>query len=103
MDTTEDRKGRFPLDSVSFVLASPSRWRLLEALSEGGPFSVDELARRIGLKPSTASKHMLILAKAGLAKSGKGRLYTLAPGLLAADGSRDVALGRCTLHFGGGE
>ena len=84
------------------LLASETRWRLLEELSKGGIFSVSELAAAAGVKQSAASLHMILLKKAGIAVQGKGRLYTLAPGLLAAEGGRDVALGRCTLHFGGG-
>ncbi len=53
-----------------------------------------------GVVLSAASKHMYFLKKAGVVSQGKGRLYEIAPGLLAEDGSRDVRLGRCTLHFG---
>ncbi len=100
MDPKNDGRGLTGVEELAFALASVSRWRLLQALSEGGTFSVSELAKRLGLKQSTASKHMLLLAKAGIVRSGKGRLYELSPGLLAGDGSRDVRLGLCTLHFG---
>jgi DNA-binding transcriptional ArsR family regulator len=94
--------GKAGVGTLAKLLASETRWRLLEELSKGGIFSVSELAAAAGVKQSAASLHMILLKKAGIAVQGKGRLYTLAPGLLAAEGGRDVALGRCTLHFGGG-
>lgn len=94
--------GKDGMGTWARLLASEARWRLLEELSKGGIFSVTELAQAAGLRQPAASLHMIRLKKAGIVVQGKGRLYTLAPGLLAADGGRDVALGRCTLHFGGG-
>jgi hypothetical protein len=38
--------------------------------------------------------------KAGIVAQGKGRLYTLAPGVLAEGGGRVVRLGICKLRFG---
>ena len=81
------------------VLASETRWRLLEEFSKGGVFSVQELARGLGIAQGTASGHMRVLRRAGIVAQGKGRLYSLAPGLLAE--GRELRLGMCTLRFGG--
>lgn len=82
------------------TLASETRWRLLEEFSKGGVFSVQELARGLGIAQGTASGHMRVLREAGIVTQGKGRLYTLAPGILAEGESREVRLGICTLRFG---
>lgn len=82
------------------VLGSETRWRLLEELSKGGVFSVGELAEAVGIRQATASGHMIRMKAAGIVVQGKGRLYTLAPGVLAEDGGREVRLGICTLRLG---
>lgn len=87
---------------LSEVLSSETRWRLLEELSKGGVFSVTDLARTVGVRMGTASGHMILMKKAGIVTQGKGRLYTLAPGVLAEDGGRELRLGVCTLRFGEG-
>jgi DNA-binding transcriptional ArsR family regulator len=88
------------MGALARLLASEARWRLLEELSKGGIFSVTELAKAAGLSQPAASLHMIRLRKAGIAVQGKGRLYTLAPGVLAEGEGREVRLGICTLDFG---
>lgn len=95
--TEKDAKG-----ILAKLLASESRWRLLEELSKGGVFSVTELAKVAGLSQPAASLHMIRLREAGIVVQGKGRLYTLAPGVLAEGGGRELRMGICTLRFGGG-
>ena len=53
-----------------------------------------------GYAQTATSKHMIRLKKAGIAVQGKGRLYTLAPGILAEGEGRVVRLGICTIKFG---
>ena len=95
-----EETGRFTKAVLAEALGSVTRWKLLEELSKGGLFTVAELAKAAGVTGSTGSQHMLLLARAGIAVSGKGRLYSLAPGILAEGGGRELRLGACTLRFG---
>jgi len=47
------------------ALASPSRWRILEYLAEGGR-AVSEVAQALGMPPSTAAAQIRILEEANL-------------------------------------
>ena len=59
------------------VLGEPARIKLLDAL-RAGPSSVSELAARLGLSQQNASKHLGVLATAGLVKrtrAGNNAVY----------------------------
>ena len=92
--------GEVGMEALAEALSSVTRWKILRKLAEGGFYTPAELARAAGVKRSTASNHLMVLRRTGLVRYGKARLYELAPGALAEDGSRDVRLGLCTLHFG---
>lgn len=62
------------------VLGEPARIRLLEAL-RSGPAGVSELGARVGLSQQNASKHLGVLAGAGLVertRAGNTVLYAIA-------------------------
>ena len=99
MKSSDD--GSFAMGVLARVLGVEARWRMLEVASAGGWFSVTELAGKAGVSVSAGSKHVGVLLDAGIFVRGKGRLVTLAPGVLAEDGRREVRLGRCRLDFGG--
>jgi len=80
------------------ALSDPNRLRALAAL-RGGELCVCQIVALLGLAPSTVSKHMSLLAEAGLVTAGKrgrwvyyqlaeagsetiGRLLALLPALL---------------------
>lgn len=48
------------------VLSEPARIRLLDALRTTGPASVGELGARLGMSQQNTSKHLGVLAAAGL-------------------------------------
>jgi DNA-binding transcriptional ArsR family regulator len=48
------------------AIGSPLRGRMLAELSSGEPHMVNELARKAGCTPATASKHLALLRRAGL-------------------------------------
>ena len=87
------------LENLLSAIANPVRWRLLGLLADGRAWAVIDLGKRLGQSRSAVSKHVILLKKAGLVVQGPGRLYELAPGLKPGDGSRDIRLGHCTLHF----
>ena len=93
--------GSFGMGVLARVLGVEARWRMLEVASAGGWFAVTELSKTAGVTVSAGSKHVGVLVEAGILVRGKGRLVTLAPGVLAEDGRREVRLGRCRLDFGG--
>ena len=62
------------------VLGEPARIRLLDAL-RSGPAGVSELGSRVGLSQQNASKHLGVLAAAGLVertRAGNAVLYSIA-------------------------
>lgn len=61
------------------VLGEPTRIRLLDAL-RAGPAGVTELAARVGLSQQNASKHLGVLAAAGLVerrRAGSAAIYAI--------------------------
>jgi DNA-binding transcriptional ArsR family regulator len=61
------------------VLGEPARIRLLDAL-RSGPAGVTELGERVGLSQQNASKHLGVLASAGLVertRAGNAVLYAI--------------------------
>ncbi|WP_405613547.1 metalloregulator ArsR/SmtB family transcription factor [Streptomyces sp. NBC_01511] len=75
MPTTEVHQ-----DQVFAALASPVRRTVLRLLSEGGPQSVNDLARHFDMTRPSFSEHLRVLREAGLAtesRSGRRRLYRL--------------------------
>lgn len=74
------------LVTVASALASPSRAAIVGALMSGTAHTGRELARHVGVAPSTASEHLGVLIDAGLVEveaQGRSRYFRLA--------SRDVA------------
>ena len=72
-------------DDIFEALGEPVRRRILELLSEG-PSPVGELAARLPVGRPAVSKHLRVLAGAGLIScrsAGTRNLYALAPGGLA--------------------
>lgn len=67
------------LEAISFALSQPVRWRMLAMMAEGAPLAAKDVAKRLGMKRPTASEHLILLRKAGLAVQGAARLYTSRP------------------------
>ena len=75
-----------PADQVFDALGEPVRRRILELLRDG-PTPVTELASRLPVGRPAVSKHLRVLADAGLVQhtsAGTRNFYVLAPGGLAA-------------------
>ena len=87
------------LDVLSTILHEPARWMVFRELAKGEPLPVQELARRAGKSPAVMSKHMRMIRRAGLAVTGYGRLYRLAPGVRVDVEARVIDLGHCLLRL----
>ena len=88
-----------PLESLTFILAEATRWRILAELSLGEPRMVVELARKLGRTPTNISKHLTVLRDAGLVVAGSGRLYRIADAFRPATGQREIDFGVCLLRL----
>lgn len=88
-----------PLKHLATLLATPSRWLILQELAKGEPLPVTVIAQRIGQSPDSTSKQLAILRRIGVVITGYGRLYTFSPPFRPAPGTRTISLGPCTLHF----
>jgi DNA-binding transcriptional ArsR family regulator len=99
---TPQWKGAAP---VFAALGDPTRLRLLARLGESGPQSIARLSTRSAVTRQAITKHLEVLARAGLVRGerrGRERIWELVPARLAdarhyLDGiSRqwDAALGR---------
>jgi DNA-binding transcriptional ArsR family regulator len=68
------------LAAIGRLLAAPARSAMLDALFDGRPWSVRELAAAARVSPSTACEHLQRLRQAGLvvaAREGRYQLYRL--------------------------
>jgi DNA-binding transcriptional ArsR family regulator len=66
---------------IAGLIGDRARAAMLSALHEGSPLAGGELARRAGVRASTASEHLAQLVGAGLVSAerrGRHRFYTLA-------------------------
>ena len=81
------------------ALADPMRREIARLLSEGGPLTQTELARRLPVSRQAVAKHLAALASAGLvepARSGREAPYRLTPEPFEAAALWMAALGaRC--------
>ena len=87
------------LKSVSMVLGSVVRWKMLAEFASGELLSVSWLARRVGLTREATSMHIRVLKDAGMIQLGMGRLYRLAPSLRPGPGAEYLDLGYCRLRL----
>jgi DNA-binding transcriptional ArsR family regulator len=70
---------------VFAALGDETRLKLVSSLSAGGPRSIAELTADTDLSRQAVTKHLRVLANAGLArdtKSGRERLWEFEPGRL---------------------
>jgi DNA-binding transcriptional ArsR family regulator len=78
----EQRSGGKVFDALS----DPTRRLLVEWLSEGGPATATQLARRLPISRQAVVKHLAALAEAGLVvarRQGREVRFRLQPGPLA--------------------
>jgi DNA-binding transcriptional ArsR family regulator len=76
---------REDMDSVFFALADPTRREVIRRLSEEGPITVSDLAKRMPVTRQAVAKHLSALDEAGLIASrqdGRRKRYRLVAGPL---------------------
>jgi DNA-binding transcriptional ArsR family regulator len=74
------------MDEVFFALADPTRREVIRRLSQDGPVTVSDLARRLPVTRQAVAKHLAALDEAGLISAeqeGRRKRYHLTPGPLA--------------------
>lgn len=87
-----------PLDRLLTVISDRTRWRILDEILKGEPLPVYELARRLGVPPANISKHVAVLARAGVVVAGFGRCYRI-PSAYLVPGQRALDLGAVVLRL----
>jgi DNA-binding transcriptional ArsR family regulator len=80
-------------------LGHTTRWKMLKELSCGEARSIDELAKVSGTNYDNASRHLVVLRKAGLIVQGRGRLYNIPKQYLPSPGQAVVDYGHCLLRL----
>lgn len=84
------------LTTIASALASPSRAAIVSALMSGTAHTGRELARHVGVAPSTASEHLGVLMDAGLVQmeaQGRSRYFRLADRRVASFVESAMSLG----------
>src|SRR5436190_22725081 len=66
-----------PLQLVITGISDATRWRMLVELMKEDALTSSELARRVGIPKSNASKHMLQLQRCRLVTRGFGNVYRI--------------------------
>jgi len=64
------------------ALAEPNRFNIVELLRDCGALTVSEIAQKLGLRLPQSSKHLHVLAEAGLVNvkvDANRRIYSLCP------------------------
>jgi len=64
------------------ALAEPNRFNIIELLRDYGAMTVTEIAQKLGLRLPQSSKHLHVLAEAGLVNvkvDANRRIYSLCP------------------------
>ncbi|WP_372631433.1 ArsR/SmtB family transcription factor [Cohnella sp.] len=64
------------------ALAEPNRFNIVELLRDYGSLTVSEIAKKLGLRLPQSSKHLHVLAEAGLVQvqvDANRRIYSLCP------------------------
>jgi len=64
------------------ALAEPNRFNIVELLRDYGAMTVSEIAQKLGLRLPQSSKHLHVLAEAGLVNvqvDANRRIYSLCP------------------------
>ena len=89
------------LEDVVLVLNNIARWKILAMLCRTEWLPVHHLAGAAGVKPSAASKHMLVLLNTKVVERGFGRLYRIVPALRPAPGAEwlDLRFARMKLPW----
>ena len=87
------------LEMLVTAISHTTRWRMLKELTCGEARTVDELARAGGCSYDNASKHLVMMRKAGLVAQGRGRLYQLPKQYLPTPGQPVVDFGHCLLRL----
>jgi len=80
------------------AIGSPLRCEMLAEMSGGEPRMVTELARRTGIKPGMASKHLALLRRAGLIELSR-RNYQIPRHFLAGVDPGHVDYGHVLMRF----
>ncbi|MGZ5846810.1 MAG: ArsR/SmtB family transcription factor [Ramlibacter sp.] len=81
-DAARARPAPPDLADVFFALGDPTRLRLVAVLCAGGLFSITQLTASSDLSRQAVTKHLRVLAHAGLVRdvrSGRERLWQLDP------------------------
>jgi DNA-binding transcriptional ArsR family regulator len=90
---------RIKLRHLGRVLHEPARWRILRELARGEALPVKELAARVRCPAASVSKHMALLRKAGMVKTGYGRLYKLSALMQVSPDGRTLDACHCVLKL----
>ena len=84
--------------ALIFAISAVERWNLLRELASGEGRMVNDLARRIGRSQNATTKHLQVLAKAGIVRK-KYRLHELVERFRPAPGSLEIDFGYCVLRL----
>lgn len=100
MDTphTSPPIGEIPLSDLVTVISDVTRWRILNELAKGEPLPVNEIARRIGVKPGNVSKHCNVLLYFEIVQRGYGSLYKI-PERFLVPGERALDFGAALIRL----
>jgi DNA-binding MarR family transcriptional regulator len=91
-----------PLPDINLfptAIGHPTRWKMLQALGNGEPQTIGELAAAAGCFYDNAIRHLAILKKAGLVVQERGKLYQIPKKYLPTPGQRVVDFGHCLLRL----
>lgn len=94
MANTASNPSILSLESLTRLLGTPLRWKVLAELSLYEPLMVSELADSLGQSMSNISKQIAILREIGVVEQIRGRMYTVRARYLVSPGVLDFGYGQ---------
>lgn len=86
------------LEAVILLLSDRTRWMIIEAMADGEPRMINELAKEVEKSRAAISKHIRVLRYFGLVRVIR-RSYQLVEAYRPAPGQSEVDLGYCVMRF----
>ncbi len=81
------------------AMSSPQRWAILTAMCDGDSYCTSDLMPVTGTDCSTTSRHLGVLADAGLIERKGLRLYRIPRRFIPVPGQKILDYGHCLLRL----
>lgn len=86
------------LEGIILLLSDRARWLILQAMADGEPRMINELAAEVGKTPAAVSKHIGVMRQLGIVRITR-RAHQLVEAFRPAPGKSEIDFGFCVVRF----